>query len=697
MLNGDLAAATKGLETEPESPGSLLRYPILPDGGLAVPVAWVAAGLKQPVGLSLDRLGALYVSAKEIMVAGGPARDAIGKVHPDAHLTRFAEQLDDPQGTALGPDGSLYVADGKAGRVLRFRAPPAPLLDAIPEFTNQPSLPIGGTTEPRARVDVFVNDATAAVATLSDSVGAFAVPVALDANAPNTVEVFATTHAGDGLTGPPAQATTTHDSIAPGVAFADPPAGAFVRQTVAVRAEGSDGGGVASFALSAGGQTLGVTLSPTPPAPAVTAAATWDSTTARDGTQSLTATATDRAGNTTTITRGVVIDNTAPDTQVIEGPTGEISTRDATFVFTGSDNLTPIADLRFAWRLDGGAWSAFTSATSATLTGLGEGAHTFEVRARDLAGNEDPTPAARTFAVRLGPTITGVDPASGPIGSLVTITGAAFEPGATAIAFNGVRAVLRTVTATSITTTVPIGATTGPLLVTTSRGTASRTFTVSTTGDFTLAANPASARAIAGDQTAVSIVAAGTGSFTGLIALSVSAPPAGVPPVAGITPAVSPSLVAPGGSAFVTLTVAPTVTPGSYAFTVTGQGEVDGQRVTRSVSFAVDVLAPETPAVTGPVLTAEAVPQPIPGATIALGSAFTLTDAGGNFVLLAPPAGANMLLVDGRTASTATAQYPPVEVNINVNASGPTRVPFIVYPGSTLRIRLACRSMVPAR
>src|SRR5438034_1431564 len=43
------------------------------------------------------------------------------------------------------------------------------------------------------------------------------------------------------------------------------------------------------------------------------------------------------------------------------------------------------------------------------------------------------------------------------------------------------------------------------------------------------------------------------------------------------------------------------------------------------------------------------------------------------------PAGANMLLVDGRTASTATAQYPPVEVQTAVTASGPTRVPFTVF------------------
>ena len=41
--------------------------------------------------------------------------------------------------------------------------------------------------------------------------------------------------------------------------------------------------------------------------------------------------------------------------------------------------------------------------------------------------------------------------------------------------------------------------------------------------------------------------------------------------------------------------------------------------------------------------------------------------------------GPNMLLVDGRTASTPTAQYPPIEVQINVASSGPSRVPFILY------------------
>ena len=434
---------------------------------------------------------------------------------------------------------------------------------------------------------------------------------------------------------------------------------------------------MASLALTVDGQSLTATLTPPPPAPSVSAAATWDTTTVGDGSHTLGATATDQAGTTASTTRVVIVDNTPPETVITSAPPGAVNTSPLTLGFTGTDNLTPVANLLFAWRLDGGAWSAFAPATSATLTGLTEGSHTFEVKALDLAGNEDPTPAAVSFTVRFGPSITSVNPVGGPVGTYVAITGTNFEPGATQVTFNGLAAVVRTITATTITTTVPIGATTGPLTVTTGRGSASVVFAVLTTGDFTLSAAPAppaSARVIAGDQTSISVQAGGTGSFTSLVTLSLSAPPT------GITASFSPSnLVAPGASAFLTLAVVNTVAPGSYDLTVTGEAQVDGRTLTRIANFTLEVLAPETPAITGRVLTAEAVPKPIPGVTITLGSAFTLTDAGGNFVLLAPPPGANMLLVDGRTASTPTAQYPPVEVQIDVAASGPTRVPFVLY------------------
>jgi RHS repeat-associated protein len=673
-----LYAATTGRRADGDDDGVIFRIPLLPDGSAGGPVPHGSGSeFEEPGGLARDRLGALYLSTGELELGEDDERErAVAKVHPDGHVTVFAEGLRRPQGLAFDAAGNLYLADGTGGRVLRFHAPPAPTL-TVPAFTGGASVTITGTTEPGARVDLFVNDAATPVTAIADSRGAFSVSFTLSGDRPTRLEVFATAHGGDGLTSAPATATISPDGAAPTLVFRAPAAGAHVRQAVPVEVQASDSGSqVASLALTVDGQPLPAALAPAPPAETVTATATWQTTTLADGAHTLGATASDRAGNVASASRVVIVDNTAPEARITEGPSGEVGGTTVTFTFAGMDNLTGPAELQFAWRLDGGAFTAFSPATTATLTELTEGAHTFEVTARDLAGNEDPTPASRTFTVRLGPAITSLAPASGPIGTLVTITGTGFAPGPTQVAFSGVAAVVRTLTAVEITTTVPAGATTGPVTVTTPRGTASAAFTVTTTGDFTLTAAPAppaTARVIAGDQTSVSLAAGGTGSFTSLVRLSVS------PPSAGITTSLSPELVAPGRTSFLTFAVASSVATGRYAFTVTGQAQVDGQTLTRTASVTVEVLPPDTTAVTGRVLTADAVPQPLPGVTVTLGAAFTLTDAGGNFVLLAPPAGANMLLVDGRTASTATAQYPPVEVNIAVTTSGPTRVPFIVY------------------
>jgi RHS repeat-associated protein len=673
-----LYAATRGRQSESQADGVVYRLPILADGSAgAITTLWPRDAFKKPVGLARDRLGALWLTTKELDLQEDEAKRAVAKLHPTGAVSLFAENLAKPQGLAFDATGHLYVADGTSGRVLRFLAPAPPTLTSA-LVTNQSLFAVTGTTAPGARVDVFVNDAPTPVTVTADATGAFSASVALTPNSVNTLGVFATTHGGQGLTSPATEATVTHDDQAPALVFQAPPAGAYVRGLAVVQVQATDSGSeVASLALTVDGQTLTATVTPAPPTASAAATASWDTTTVADGSHTLGATAIDAAGNPATATRVVLVDNTPPDTMLTSAPTGDVAVPDLTLGFTGADNVTPVANLLFAWRLDGGAWSAFSSSTSASFTGLTEGVHTFEVKARDLAGNEDPTPASAPFTVRFGPTITSVSPISGPIGTFVTLTGTNFEPGATSVTFTGLAAVVRTISATTLTTTVPLGATTGPLTVTTSRGSASVTFTVTTTGDFTLTAAPAppaAARVIAGDQTSVSLAAGGSGSFTSLVSLGLSA----LPP--GITASFSPSqFVAPGASAFVTLAVANTVAPRSYDLTVSGEAQVDGRPVTRTAAFTLDVLAPDTPAITGRVLTAEAVPQPIPGVTVTLGSAFTLTDAAGNFVLRAPPAGANMLLVDGRTASTPTAQYPPVEVQIDVAASGPTRVPYVLY------------------
>jgi hypothetical protein len=70
------------------------------------------------------------------------------------------------------------------------------------------------------------------------------------------------------------------------------------------------------------------------------------------------------------------------------------------------------------------------------------------------------------------PVISSFTPASGPVGTSTTISGAYFT-GSSAVAFNGVAATNVTFTnATTLVATVPSGATSGPITVTTSGGTA---------------------------------------------------------------------------------------------------------------------------------------------------------------------------------------------------------------------------------
>jgi arylsulfatase A-like enzyme len=106
-----------------------------------------------------------------------------------------------------------------------------------------------------------------------------------------------------------------------------------------------------------------------------------------------------RSSGTAVALDGIAViaeDSIPPETTITSGPTGTVATPDATFEFSSSD-----AGPTYACSLDGQAFASCTSPVA--YAGLGDGSHTFSVRATDPNGNTDATPATRTWTIATSP------------------------------------------------------------------------------------------------------------------------------------------------------------------------------------------------------------------------------------------------------------------------------------------------------
>ena len=105
--------------------------------------------------------------------------------------------------------------------------------------------------------------------------------------------------------------------------------------------------------------------------------------------------ATDMSANTdsTPASRTFIVDTVSPNTTIESGPLEGSTTADTTpqFGFSASESSS------FQCSVDGGGFSSCSSPKQ--IGPLGNGAHTFQVRATDDAGNTDSTPASRSFTV----------------------------------------------------------------------------------------------------------------------------------------------------------------------------------------------------------------------------------------------------------------------------------------------------------
>jgi hypothetical protein len=273
-----------------------------------------------------------------------------------------------------------------------------------------------------------------------------------------------------------------------------------------------------------------------------------------------------------------------PRTRIAGGPVGLLQERSATFTFSGTDDTTASERLVFAWRLDDGPYTPFSPVMSATIVGLSDGSHRFEVKARDEAGNEDPNPARRHFAVAL----------STPRGSTASASG------------------------------VPAG---GP--------------------DVVLA--PAAGTIFQGSRTSFRVSVPRSGRDHGAVALAVTGLPAGV------SAAVVPATVVPGQSAQLLVRAAADAPPTSAGFEVSATVQAARGPVSSTATGTLTVLDRNQTALIGRVLDTDR--EPLPGVAVIVEGTSAFTDANGHFILLDPPAGEQVVLIDGGPASNAEASW----------------------------------------
>src|SRR6266404_5759003 len=208
-------------------------------------------------------------------------------------------------------------------------------------------------------------------------------------NGSHTLTAVARDSLGMLWTSDPVTVTVFNDTTPPTVSITSTASGTIVAGTISVTASASDNVGVAGVQFRLDGVNAGTEVTAAP------YSVSWDSTTASNGSHSLTAVARDGAGNRTTsvaiavtVSNGAPPDTTPPTVSITSPTSGASVSGTVTMTASASDNVG-VAGVQFL--LDGvnlgaEATAAPYSAPWDTAT-ASRGSHALTAVARDAAGN----------------------------------------------------------------------------------------------------------------------------------------------------------------------------------------------------------------------------------------------------------------------------------------------------------------------
>jgi hypothetical protein len=219
------------------------------------------------------------------------------------------------------------------------------------------------------------------------------------------------------------------DTANPSVGLTGPSAGSVLTGSVAVGANASDNVGVSRVEFLVGTtQVANDTSSPF--------GLDLNTTSFSDGAKTITARAFDPSGNSSTSSRNVTFDNTAPGLTITSGPDGQTFGPGTTQMwdFIASDATSGVQNVQCSVVATGSAPS-FGACTGGSLShsvsSVPDGTYTFSVRAADGGGLQ--TTQARTFAIDADPPDTTLTktPLNPSVRRRAVFRFIADEPGAT--------------------------------------------------------------------------------------------------------------------------------------------------------------------------------------------------------------------------------------------------------------------------
>lgn len=246
------------------------------------------------------------------------------------------------------------------------------------------------------------------------------------------------------------------------------------------------------------------------------------------------------------------------------------------------------------------------------------------------------------------PVITSVSPITGPVGSMVTITGTNLDCGIPVLSFNGGPLPILSLSPTVIETVLPTGAQDGQFSLTINGRTvfapSEFDFDITPSRNFDLVLAPADASVLQSSRVNYQVTANSLQpNFSDAITLTASGLPT------GIQARFLPETITAGQASLLVLTADSGAPVGTEIFTVTGQALIEGIDVSHSAVANLEVLEGGRTSVQGRFVFND--DQPMVGVKVTFAKTTSeereiITDGSGSFRFIDVPAGLHTLSID---------------------------------------------------